>query len=339
MPTLRLAFIGFRHGHIFSLYEAATESEEVQIVAACEEDEAKRKSLQAAGDVEVTHDQAAQLLADVDCDAVAIGDVYARRGGLAIAALEAGRHVIVDKPLCTSLAECDRIAATADNAGLQVGCMLTMRDSGGMQLTRQLLSTGEIGEIHAITFGGQHPLLLGSRPDWYFEPGMHGGTINDIGIHAIDAIPWATGLRFTRIEAARCWNAIPDQSPHFKDGAQLMLTMSNGCGVMGDVSYFMPDRAGYRLPYYWRTMFWGSGGVIEYSSGATHLEITRTDDTETEHRPCPPARSSYLQAFLAAVHDDRAMDGALTTPQVLESTRIALQIQAAADEQRHGVDL
>jgi len=32
--------------------------------------------------------------------------------------------------------------------------------------------------------------VWGTRPAWYFEPGMHGGTLNDIAIHALDFIPW-----------------------------------------------------------------------------------------------------------------------------------------------------
>ncbi|MEZ4683286.1 MAG: hypothetical protein R2932_54665 [Caldilineaceae bacterium] len=54
---------------------------------------------------------------------------------------------------------------------------------------RNLIRSGLIGEIHAINFGGQHPLMLDTRAAWYFEPGKHGGTINDIAIHAVDAIP------------------------------------------------------------------------------------------------------------------------------------------------------
>ncbi len=68
------------------------------------------------------------------------------------------------------------------------------------------------------------------------EEGKHGGTINDIAVHALDLIPWITGHKFKRIVAARCWNALAKRCPHFKDAAQLMLEMDNGAGVMGDVS-------------------------------------------------------------------------------------------------------
>ena len=124
------------------------------------------------------------MLEETDCDAIAIGDYYAQRGSLIIQALSHGKHVISDKPLCTSLDELDEIERLAAAKSLKVNCMLDMRDSAPFISVRKLIRQGLIGEVHAITFGGQHPLLLGKRPAWYFEPGKHGGTINDIVIHA-----------------------------------------------------------------------------------------------------------------------------------------------------------
>ena len=107
MP-LRIGFVGFRHAHIYDLYEKATETHGVRVVAACEEDEATRAEAVGRG-VKMTHRLADDLLGDDECDVIAIGDYYGRRGALALQALAAGKHVIVDKPLCTDLAELDEI--------------------------------------------------------------------------------------------------------------------------------------------------------------------------------------------------------------------------------------
>lgn len=339
MNELRIAFIGFRHGHIHSLYDLVQRSPGLRVVAACEEDEETRGRLAGLG-VDVTHDSAAHLLAEVDCDAVAVGDAYDLRGQRLIAALKAGRHVIVDKPPCTSLSELSRIGQLATANHLQVGCMLTMRDSAGLRGARQWIRDGAIGAVHAVQFGGQHPLMLGSRPAWYFEPGRHGGTINDIGIHAIDGIAWATGLRFARVEAARCWNAFVPASPRFHDGAQMLLTMDNGCGVVGDVSYFAPDGPGYRLPYYWRMTFWGRAGVIEIAANAEHLELATATGRQVERRPLPAADpGGYLRAFAKQVRGETLEEAELTTAQVLASAQTALRVQAAADTGARGVEL
>jgi predicted dehydrogenase len=328
---LKMAFAGFRHGHILSLYNLARRSAEVEVVAACEEDARTRAELRAGGAVEITHDEIGRMLDEVPCDAVAVGDYFARRGGLAIEALARGRHVIADKPLCTRPEEAARIERLAREKGLKVGCMLDMRDAAQMIGIRDLIRAGRIGALHAISFGGQHPLCLGSRPGWYFEPGKHGGTIADIGIHAIDIIPWITGLRFATINAARCWNAFAPEYPHFEDAAQMMLTMDNGCGVLGDVSYFAPDRLGYATPLYWRMTFWGRDGVAETSATAREIALIGADDREVRRESLPPAREGgYLRAFLDDVAG-RVPEHGLDTETVLASTRNAVRVQAAAD--------
>lgn len=338
--TFKLAFAGFRHGHVTSLYSLAREADDVEIVAACEEHEATRRALAEAGTVKVTHSDYARMLDEVECDAVAVGDAFGLRGARLIEALSRGLHGIVDKPPCTRLSELDQLEALVEKGRLKVGCMLTMRDSGQFLKVRELIRDDAIGEIHAITFGGQHPLLLGSRADWYFEPGMHGGTINDIGIHAIDAIPWLTGLRFSRVEAARCWNAFPASSPHFEDGAQMMLTLENGAGVVGDVSYFMPDKAGYSLPQYWRTTFWGRRGLIETASASDSVCLVRDGDAQPQHLPAAPAATGgYFRAFRQDIAGEPPGAGELDTTAVLRSARLALRVQEAADRGLTRVDL
>jgi len=329
--SLKMTFAGFRHGHILSLYELAQQSDEVEVVAAGEEHAETREELKAKGAVEITHADVGRMLDEVECDAVAVGDYFARRGSLVIEALSRGRHAIADKPLCTRLSEVVEIQRLTREKELKVGCMLTMRDSAQMNGVRNLIRQGRIGEIHAIAFGGQHPLLLGSRPGWYFEPGKHGGTITDIGIHAIDAIPWITGLEFRTINAARCWNAFVPEHPDFEDAAQMMLTMDNGCGVLGDVSYFAPDQLGYSMPLYWRTTFWGREGVIEVSTAAREITVIGAEDEEIRREPLPPATpGGYLRAFLDDIHGQVKAD-ALDTATVLRSMRHVIKVQEAAN--------
>lgn len=333
--ALRFGFVGFRHGHIYSLVKEVEASHKTDLVAACEEHVDTRAEATAKG-VVLTHNSAEDLIAHADCDVIGIGDYYTRRGSLVIAALKAGKHAITDKPLCTSLDELDEIARLAKEKKLSVGCMFTMRGSRQMHGLRQLILGGAIGEVHAISFGGQHPLNLGSRASWYFEPGKHGGTINDIGVHAIDAIPWMTGLQFKTINAARCWNAFAPEYPHFKDGAQMMLTMTNGCGVLGDVSYFMPDQGGYSLPYYWRMTIWGREGVLE--TATVSQTVTQTVNGRLEHQPLPEVPTGYFEQFLKDI-EGQSEPNDLTTEEVIASSRTVLKIQQAGDEGLREVDL
>ncbi|MFC1461132.1 Gfo/Idh/MocA family protein, partial [Verrucomicrobiota bacterium] len=171
----RIAFAGFRHGHINSLYAQVKNRDDAEIVAGCEEDAATRETLRAGTDVQITHEDYEQMLDTVECDAIAVGDYYGKRGEIVIKALKREKHVICDKPLCTHLDELDEIEGLAKEKKLKVSMMLDMRDQSNFGRMRQLVLAGEIGEPHAISFGGQHPLTYGTRPGWYFEKGKHGG--------------------------------------------------------------------------------------------------------------------------------------------------------------------
>jgi predicted dehydrogenase len=124
MSKLRLAFLGFRHAHVAGLYKSARQHPRVDVVAALDEDADAAK---AAG---ATHGRYDDVIGSRDVDAVAVGDYFGRRGEIVVRALEAGKHVIADKPICTRLDELDRIASLAAQRELAVGCLLDLRDHG-----------------------------------------------------------------------------------------------------------------------------------------------------------------------------------------------------------------
>ena len=164
----KIAFAGLRHGHINSLYNEVINSAELEIGAICEEDaDALRAFLSAHPENKApVFDSLEKMLAEVPCEIVAIGDYYGKRGSVAIAALKAGKHVIADKPLCTSLEELDEIEKLSREKHLAVGLMLDLRTYDQFVKARELVRSGQLGKITQIQFGGQHPLLKESRPHW-----------------------------------------------------------------------------------------------------------------------------------------------------------------------------
>lgn len=337
--TVRFAFQGFRHNHIFDLYHRAAQHPRITIVGACEQDAAAREQVESERGIRITHQDPSEMLEEVACDVVAIGDYYGRRGGLAIEALRRGKHVISDKPLCTSLQEFGEISALATTSGLSVCCMLDLRDWGHFLALRRAVRRGLIGDVTAASFGGQHELKYGQRATWYFEEGKHGGTLNDLAVHGLDLIRWITGLRFSQVNAARAWNARLPQAPHFQDGAQLMAELENGAGVLGDVSYFLPEGQTASIPHHWRTTIWGSKGLAETSFADRTARIWLAgEDAARVLDPVPDQPGNYLEAFLREI-DGQTHPGDLTTAESLEAARVALATQEAADQARHSVDL
>lgn len=329
---VRFAFVGFRHAHIFDVLNRVNARADTALVAACEEHEQTRTELAGNKAVSITHDDYEQMLADVECDAIAVGDVYAKRGGRIIRALEAGKHVLSDKPICCTLDELAHIRDLSSGKGLIVGCQLDLRSSGALRAVRRIIADGEIGEVHTVTFSGQHPLNLGKRPGWYFVVGQHGGTINDIAIHASDGITWMTGRRITEVVAARVWNAKTPEYPHFQDGAQFIFRMDNDGGVLGDVSYLAPDGCGYKMPNYWRFTIHGSCGMIEATYGQAKILVARNGDAKIRHvKADTDAPGEYLDDFLRCVQG-RPQDASLTPDDVFYASQVVLTAQKAAEE-------
>ena len=327
---MKIAFAGLRHVHIFALAKIVRENPHTAIAGYWEENESARA---AAGEFfcEPAYESYEALLSDPQVDAVAIGDYYGIRGQRILQALKAGKHVLADKPLCTSLEKLEEIESLSRERGLKIGCMLDLRYDPALRHAQTLIRSGSLGEIHALSFNGQHPLQWGIRPMWYFEEGKHGGTLNDIAIHGLDAVHWITGLPYAKTLHVRQWNAFARRAPQFCDCAQFMGEMANGAGLMADVSYAAPDLAAFRLPSYWRFSFWGDKGWLECRLGEGAVNFAAADDPQPRILPAPPVEDDCLQDLLRDVRGEQPLFG---TQSILDSAKIALQLQQTADTVR-----
>lgn len=328
MKQYRIAFAGFRHVHIFDLYRRAQDHPRFAVAATCEEDFAH--SLLPEKGMRPDFASFDRMLDQTPCDIVALGGCYGHRGQLALKALESGRHVIADKPLCISLAELERIERAVWEGRGRVGLMLDLRDNSNLRTLREVVLSGAIGSIRTISASGQHPLLFGTRPAWYFEPGLHGGTINDIGIHVADLAPWLTGSAIDSVLAARTWNGKARLAPHFEDCAQFMLQLADGTGVLADVSYLAPDGCGYSNPDYWRIAVHGTEGMACTSWNSSAVTVAGDSDSKPRAVALGPGRpGGYMEDFLADL-DGMHHGHALSTASCLTASRWALEMQAAA---------
>ncbi len=324
---IRLGFAGFRHGHIFSLYSAAAEHSGVEIAGAWEDFEEVKGFAADKYKVNFTHETYASMIEDPSIDAIAIGNYFGARGQMAIDALRAGKHVTSDKPLCTSITQLNEIERLSREKNLKVGLMLDLRHNKNIVAAQKLVLDGEIGDVSCIYFGGQHPLNYGTRPNWYFEDGKHGGTINDIAIHGVDLVRFITGFGVQKVEGARCWNGFATEEKDFKDSAQFMATLENGAGLIADVSYALPDSFGFNMPCYWMFQFWGTEGMITFTVASNGVTLYKNGDNEPKILAGLETKVHYLDDFLSDIKENTD----LNTREMLRSSRETLNIQAAAD--------
>lgn len=325
MKKLNILFCGFRHGHINTLYKRVSGSAIAHIAGCIEPDAAARAAAEQKLGAVFSDRPYADWLSD-DIDAVAIGLAYGDRGEAIIAALEAGKHVIADKPICTDAAQLARIAELTREKNLCLACMLDLRYLPQTLRAAELLREGDLGEVRNVAFGGQHCIDYAHRPAWYFEPGMHGGTINDLAIHGIDLVRMLTGMEFAEIDAARCWNAYADRHPDFRDCAAFMARLDNGAAVMADVSYSGPSQV-FSMPTYWEFRIWCARGLLTFNYVSPTVTVYAEGTPEPIIYDGLPVPGDYLDEFAAAIETgDRTV-----TENVLRSTDTALSLQRAAE--------
>lgn len=336
---MNLVIVGFRHRHTAEIYNEAMNDPNVTVLGAWEPTKEGRDLAEGTG-IEFNYPTLEAVLADQRVDAICLGGCYGDRGGHAIAALKAGKHVYGDKPLCTSLDELAEMEKLAKEKGLKLGCYLNLRFINGMKTIRQMIANGDIGEVGAVNMTAQHPLQYGIRPMWYFEKGKHGGTINDIAIHGVDLVRFLTGLGVKKVTAARTWNHFADKAPDFMDCGQFMVELDNGAGYMADVSYAAPASCGYALETYWRMTIWGTKGVIEYKmkSGLKEAAIDGDDGALLQVALngstgfAPVKKEKYevtgIGEFVKEINGEKTL---IDTADVIRTSRDVLSIQAAAD--------
>lgn len=318
---MRIAFAGFRHGHIVSLYNEVKKRDFV--VGCFEENDETRKSMEETMNIVFNYTTYEALLNDPEVEVVAIGDYYQKRGGMIIEALKHGKHIICDKPMCTSLEELDEIERLSKEKNLLVGCMLDLRYNAKSKKAKELVEAGTIGKIHMVAFTGQHSLSYGSRPGWYFEKGKHGGTINDIAIHGVDLIRYIAGLNLTKIDLKKEWNAYATEVPHFLDSAQFVADMG-GASVMADVSYAGPG-CNVLLPTYWQFTFWGSEGMLTFNLKNDGIAVYKKTEEIVD---CPTLDYDpyidYVDDYLKELTGEKTIISAVD---MIESQRQVLKIQ------------
>jgi UDP-N-acetyl-2-amino-2-deoxyglucuronate dehydrogenase len=135
-----------------------------------------------------------RMLARPDLDIINVCAPSGLHADIGVAAMQAGKHVIVEKPMALSLADADRLIDTARATGKLLCVVLQNRYNPPMQDLRRAVDTGKLGRI-----------LLGNatvrwyRPQEYYEDGWHGtwamdgGAFMNQSIHHIDALQWLMG--------------------------------------------------------------------------------------------------------------------------------------------------
>lgn len=168
------------------------------------------------------------LVDDPDISIITIGTPSALHVEPALAAIAAGKHIIIEKPLDVTLQRCDRIIEAAEAAGVIAACVFQNRFIAGAQIMKQAIDAGRFGRL---TLGDAY--VKWWRTQDYYDGRSARGTLELDGggalmtqaIHAVDLLQWFMGP-VERVSAFA--DTLGHQRLNFEDVTVAALQFANG---------------------------------------------------------------------------------------------------------------
>ncbi len=254
-----------------------------------------------------------EMLADPAIEAVSVCTANAYHADIACAALEAGKHVLCEKPMATTLADCERMVAAARKSGRYLMIGQNQRLAPAHRKARELLRAGAIGRV--LTFrtcfghGGPESWSVdGTRDLWFFDKNRAVfGALADLGLHKVDLIQYLTGQTIVEVTAKLCTldkkdsNGVPIS---VEDNAFAIFRMDGGAtGTLAAswTHYGQEENS---------TVLYGTGGLLRIYDDPRHaITLIKPDGTETYYDTGEiqtndnQTNSGVIERFVACVAD------------------------------------
>lgn len=223
-PSVGWAIVGLGGIAGREIAPAIATSPNSHLVAVMSRDAARADSFAEQHGARAAYDDYDALLGDPAVTAVYIATPNAMHPEQAIAAARAGKHVLCDKPLATSVADAREVVDVCESEGVRLGLVFQTRNHEGMARVRDLIAEGEIGTpvVAQYEMGPGRTLLSG----WRTDPLLAGvGTMHNLGVHGYDLLTYllddeiAEVSTFTRYEEGLLLETLALSLLHFESGA------------------------------------------------------------------------------------------------------------------------
>jgi predicted dehydrogenase len=231
-----------------------------------------------------------ELVADPEVDAVIIGTPNALHAPQAIACLEAGKHVLVEKPMARTLAEAEAMNTAAAASGRRLMVAHCWRFHDDVRALRARIAGGELGEITKTRGYGVH---AGWGPSgWFTDPELAGGgALLDMGVHAIDTVRFLLGDPALESVCARIATRYGDYA--VDDDGLLLIAWANGTSSLVESGWWHPHLAGLEAD----TEVYGTAGYARIWDF--------TEGPEGYEHCAQPMYSAQMAEFIDAVSEGR----------------------------------
>ncbi len=252
--------------------------------------EAREAARQELG-VKVVANEDELLAAGIDAVVITAPTKY--HCGIALKAAAAGKHILCEKPMAITPAECRAMIAAARQSGVKLQIGFMRRFDLGHRRAKELIEQGAIGDIVSVTSLTHGPSV--PHP-WMYDLQASNGPLAEVSSHDIDALRWFTGAEITSVYAIagnfRSAEA-RDRFPDFYDTVLLTARFSNG--ALGHIN----GAQGVRYGYDSRVEIHGTTGRIDIGDLNANRVVVSAAQGSSYRDTVPSWRTLYHDAYSA----------------------------------------
>ncbi len=259
------------------------------VVVANRREESARALAERHGISEVTTDWRSLAGRD-DLDAVVVATPNALHAEQSIAFLEAGKHVLVEKPMAVSVAECDAMIDAAGRVGASLMVAHCWRFRDEVIAMRDRIASGELGEVVKTRGYGVHEAW--GPQGWFVDRVLAGGgALVDMGVHAIDTARFVLGGPLPERVCAAVGTRYGTYD--VDDDGILLVGWSNGTNSVIESGWWHPHKEGMEAD----TEVYGTGGYARI--------FPREEPSEDYDHVSQPMYTEQMREFLGAIEARR----------------------------------
>jgi predicted dehydrogenase len=278
-------------------------SGEAQVVAVSDLEAARRAAFATHYAVPTTYADYNELLADPLVEAVSVALPNFLHAPATIAALEAGKHVLCEKPPAVTLAEVQAMAATAERQGLVLAFAHQRRFNPSSEALRKHLADGELGEVYhsraVWTRAWGVPLGVGG---WFTDPARAGGgSLIDIGIHVMDLGWFLMGCPAPTTVSGQVYNKYPELTKT-DDSAFALIRFADGRSLQVESSWVLAQEDDHMSVHLYGTA--GGARVDDYNLDLYTVSQQSRVRTSLSLQGGLPAFTAQAANFVRAVRGE-----------------------------------
>jgi myo-inositol 2-dehydrogenase/D-chiro-inositol 1-dehydrogenase len=208
---------------------------EAEIVAVYTRDKNKAEKFARKYNIPQWHDNLDEIISNSGCDVVDIclpNFLHAEAG---IKSAQAGKHVIIEKPLAVTLEEADQMIAACKQAGVKLMYAEELCFAPKYEKVRQMVKEGAVGEIYMLKQSEKHS---GPHSDWFYDIKMAGGgVLMDMGCHAFGWFFWMLNNAKVKQVTASMGTVLHKNRTGAEDNSVVIVEFENGVTAVAENSW------------------------------------------------------------------------------------------------------